>query len=135
MGRVILDTGVLVDGYRGRSDAGAITAGDDAAVPAVVVAEYLHGVLLTPDPERADQQRSFLQQVLRLAPVLDYTHRVAEEHAVLLAHVRRTGTPRGSHDLIIAATARATGRTVLTTDGRARFGDLPGVSARLSPAR
>jgi tRNA(fMet)-specific endonuclease VapC len=34
-----------------------------------------------------------------------------------------------AHDLIIAATARATGRTLITTDGRARFEELPGASA------
>ena len=32
------------------------------------------------------------------------------------------------HDLIIAATAVATGRTVLTTDRKANYHDLPGVT-------
>jgi predicted nucleic acid-binding protein len=39
------------------------------------------------------------------------------------------GTPRGAHDLIIAATARATSRTVVTSD-RTGFIDLPGVNVR-----
>jgi hypothetical protein len=34
----------------------------------------------------------------------------ANEHAALLAHVQRTGIPRGRHDLIIAATARTADR-------------------------
>lgn len=131
MARLVLDTGVLVDAYRGRLDLAVITSSDNTAVPAVVVAEYLHGVLLTPDPDRAERQRTFLHEVLDLAPVLDYTREVANEHATLLAHVQRTGTSRGAHDLIIAATARAAGRTVLTTDIRARFGDLPDVRTRL----
>lgn len=131
MARLILDTGVLVDAYRGRLNLAVITRSDNAAVPAVVVAEYLHGVLLTPDPDRAERQRTFLQEVLNFAPVLDYTHEVANEHAALLAQVQRTGTPRGPHDLIIAATARIADRIVLTTDSRARFGDLPDVHARL----
>jgi len=42
-------------------------------------------------------------------PVVDYTLEVAVQHAALLAHVRRVGRPVGAHDLIIAATARATG--------------------------
>lgn len=33
--------------------------------------------------------------------------------------------------LIIAATALATGRTVLTTDARAAFDQLPGVTVRV----
>jgi tRNA(fMet)-specific endonuclease VapC len=61
--------------------------------------------------------------------VLDYTEATAACHARLIAHVRRSGTPRGAHDLIIAAHAAQTGRTVLTSGARARFADLPGVSA------
>ncbi len=41
----------------------------------------------------------------------------------------RTGSTGGAHDLIIAAHALQSDRTVLTFDAKARFGDLPGVSA------
>ena len=51
----------------------------------------------------------------------------ARAHARLIAHVRRTGQPRGAHDLVIAATAASTARAVATLDARARFADLPGV--------
>jgi tRNA(fMet)-specific endonuclease VapC len=61
--------------------------------------------------------------------VMDYTAATAALHARLLAHVRRSGTPRGAHDLIIAAHAAQTGRTVVSRDVRARFSDLPGVTA------
>jgi tRNA(fMet)-specific endonuclease VapC len=56
-----------------------------------------------------------------------YDLQVAEAHAALLAHVRRKGTPRGAHDLIIAATARAREREVVSFD-RSGFAKLPGVS-------
>jgi hypothetical protein len=59
--------------------------------------------------------------------VLDYTPVAAAHHARLLAHVRRSGRPRGAHDLIIAAHAAETGRLVLTRDAKARFSDLPGI--------
>jgi tRNA(fMet)-specific endonuclease VapC len=42
--------------------------------------------------------------------------------------VHRSGRKRGAHDLIIAATAVATNRTVLTGDRKAQFGELPGVA-------
>ena len=61
--------------------------------------------------------------------MLDYTQITAPHHARLLAHVRKSGTPRGAHDLIIAAHAAESGRLVLTRDDKARFGDLPGVTA------
>jgi tRNA(fMet)-specific endonuclease VapC len=66
--------------------------------------------------------------VLDAVPVVPYDEVVAEVHARLLAHVQRIGRPRGAHDLIIAATASATGRLLLTTDARARFAELPGLA-------
>ena len=61
--------------------------------------------------------------------VLDYTQATAAHHGRLLAHVGRSGSPRGAHDLIIAAHAAQTGRTILSRDAKARFGALPGVRA------
>lgn len=129
MDRLILDTGVLVAAVRSR-----LTVPDDAdvAIPAVVIAEYLAGVRLDPDAGRRAAQSAFLDEVLAVVPTCDYTRSVAEHHADLLAHTAREGKPRGPHDLIIAATARATGRTILTTDVRARFGELPDVSALIA---
>lgn len=131
MAGLILDTCVLVAAARGRGEIAAVSGDDDLAIPAIVVAEYLAGVALTRSAERAVEQQSFLTRILGAVPVIDYDLRVARAHAVLLAHVRRLSEPRGAHDLIIAATARATGRTVLTTDASARFGALPDVEERL----
>ena len=86
---------------------------------------------LTPIPGRSVAQRAFLDEVLEVLPVHEYDRDIAEHHAALLAHVQRTGSKRGAHDLIIAATARAADRTVLTTDERARFEELPDVTVRL----
>src|ERR1022692_1484971 len=73
--------------------------------------------------------RAALAAIRPAADVLDYTQATAAQHGRLLAHVRRSGAPRGAHDLIIAAHAAETGRTILSRDAKARFGDLPGVSA------
>ena len=72
---------------------------------------------------------AFLDDVLQVIPVLDYDREVAEVHAELLAHVRSQGRPRGAHDLIIAATAKTAGRTVVSADDSA-FADLPGVQVQ-----
>lgn len=128
MARLILDTGVLVAAVRGRLDLEELTDDDDVTAPTVVIAEFLTGVLLDPDPARRAVQKAFLEDVLSVIGVEDYDPAIAEHHAELLAHVRRTGQQRGAHDLIIAATARATGRELLTTDGKARFHELPDVS-------
>jgi tRNA(fMet)-specific endonuclease VapC len=128
---VILDTGVLVAVVRRRLAIDVVAATDDVALPAIAVAEFLTGVELDSDEDRRAVHRSFLEDVLDVVPVADYTAQTAAHHAALLAHTRRTGRPRGPHDLIVAATARATGRVLVTTDSKADFGDLPDVAVRL----
>lgn len=90
------------------------------------MAELWAGVELANARHHASRER-FVQSVLQVAPVIPYDEGVARRHAVLLAHVHRTGRRRGAHDLLIAATAARTGRTVLTTHAAARFADLPDV--------
>lgn len=101
------------------------------AVAAVGIAEYLTGLAGQTDPARQASGRAFLAEFRAIVPSIPYDDAIAEHHAELLTHVRTEDTPRCAHDLIIAATARATGRTVVTTDRRAKFGELPGVDARL----
>lgn len=105
----------------------ALRDDDDVVIAAVTVAELMVGVELANAKHRADRE-AFLADLLATVPVENYTLDVAAEHARLLAHTRRTGRSRGAHDLVIAATATTTGRTILTTDASAAFGDLPGVA-------
>jgi tRNA(fMet)-specific endonuclease VapC len=95
-------------------------------VAAITVAELRVGVQLARG-NRRDKRERFVEAVLDAISTEPYDLDVAEAHAALLAHVRRRGTPRGAHDLIIAATARARGRQVVSFD-RSGFGELPGVS-------
>lgn len=130
---MILDTGVLVALERGRpATVDTISADDDLAVAAVTAAELLVGVQLA-DHTRRDARSALVEAVLTSIPVISYDLTVAREHARLLAHTRRTGRTRGAHDLLIAATAAATRRTVLTTDASG-FADLPGVATRIVSA-
>lgn len=130
MERLILDTGVLIAIERRKVALDdALADGDDPAIAAVTAAELLLGVELADNTNRLARQ-SFVDTVLATVPVEEYTVDVARAHARLLAHVRKTGQPRGAHDLIIAATALASARTVVTYGKRARFDDLPGVRVR-----
>jgi len=129
--RLILDTGVLISSVGGQYDLSVMADEDDMALPAVVVAEYLAGLLVDNEHGRRTVQRAFLDEVLSVIPVAPYDHKVAEHHAELLAHTRRTGRKRGTHDLIIAATALATNRILVTTDECARFDELPKLRTRL----
>ncbi|MEO3752601.1 PIN domain-containing protein [Streptomyces sp. B6B3] len=130
MGRVILDTGVLAAADRGRVELAELlrTRDDDVSIAAVTAAELLQGVELAGDELIARRRQAFVDAVLAVVPVDDYTLDVARAHARLLAHVRRSGKPRGAHDLIIAATAVVTNRTLITTDVKANFDELPGIT-------
>lgn len=126
--RLILDTNVLIAYERGTINRTALDA-DELAIAAVSVAEYRVGIELADTPGRAADRARALVAITSAVDVLEYTEATAAYHAKLLAHARRTGTPRGAHDLIVAAHAMQTDRIVLTFDAKARFGDLPGVSA------
>lgn len=126
--RLILDTNTLIAYERGQFDAASLDD-DDLAIAAVTVAEFRTGTELADTPARAADRARVLAVITDTVTVLDYTARTAADHARLIAHVRRTGTPRGAHDLIVAAHALEHGRTVVSLDAKAKFGDLPGVHA------
>lgn len=129
MSLVLLDTTFLIDAERDALGLeAAISDDDDVAVAAISLAEMLVGVELA-STRRRPRREAFVTDVVASIPIVSYDLSVAREHASLLAAVKLAGRPRGAHDLIIAATARATNRKVLTADPDA-FDDLPGVDFR-----
>lgn len=126
--RVILDTTALIDYERGVLDRAALDD-DELAIAAITVAEYRTGIELADTAERAAARARALAVIVDALEVLEYTEATAVHHARLIAYVRRSGTSRGAHDLIIAAHAAQTGRVLLSRDATARFADLPGVTA------
>jgi tRNA(fMet)-specific endonuclease VapC len=126
--RLILDTTILIAYERGIMDRSSLDD-DELAIASVSVAEYRAGIEMTDTAGRAAERARALVAITSAVDVLDYTQATAAHHGRLLAHVRLSGSPRGAHDLIIAAHAAQTGRTILSRDARARFGEIPGVSA------
>lgn len=101
---------------------------DDVAIAAISVAELAVGVELA-DGKRRAERAAFVAAVLDAISVETYDVDVAQAHGALLAHTHRSGQLRGAHDLIIAATARARGREVVSADSGG-FAELPGVTVR-----
>lgn len=125
----MLDTNVLIVAERSAFDLDSLIADDDEpAVAAITIAELGVGVEIATG-KRRQVRRAFLDDVVSSLPILGYDLEVARVHTGLLLAVRKSGRPRGAHDLIIAATAKATGRVVVTAD-RSGFDDLPGVDVR-----
>jgi tRNA(fMet)-specific endonuclease VapC len=104
---------------------------DDVAIAAITIAELIVGSELA-DNERRTKREAFLDAALEAFSVEGYDLDVARAHGALLAHTRRVGQPRGAHDLIIAATARAKRRSILTTD-ETGFAHLPDVQLHKPP--
>lgn len=104
---------------------------DDVAIAAITAAELLVGVELA-DKRRKSARERFVEEILQSIPVETYDVNIARYHARLLAEVTRAGRPRGAHDLMIAATAAARDRTVVTTNV-GHFLDLPDVRVARHP--
>lgn len=126
--RLILDTNILIAYERGAIDRSTLDD-DELSVAAISIAEYRVGIELADTPTRAADRARALATITSVVDVLDYTPATAAHHARLIAHVRKTGTPRGAHDLVIAAHAAESGRMLLSRDAKTRFGTLPGVIA------
>ena len=135
MGRqVILDSGILIASEKDKLDLELVIGHDEPSIAAVTAMELLVGVDRS-GPGWRDEQALLIEGYFTVFPIEIYTLDVARMHAALSNHVRKIGQSRGAHDLIIAATAAVTGRTLLTTDAKAGFDELPGVTAEVVPVR
>lgn len=130
--RLILDTSVLIASERSRAALPTVVADDDdLVIAAITVAELRTGIELADDshrPARVD----FLSRILETLPVEPYDLATAQAHGRLLAHAHRSGRTRGAHDLLIAASAVARRRILVTTDTTAQLDELPGVECLVS---
>ena len=91
MGRVVVDTGVLIAAERGR---GRVPDDDEVAIAAITAAELLLGVELADDRHRSSRAAS-VETILNSFEILDFDLTAARHHARLVAHARSTGSPRG----------------------------------------
>jgi tRNA(fMet)-specific endonuclease VapC len=127
---VILDTGVIIAFERGTLDVDAVLGADDAAIAAITAMELLVGVERADEAHRQGRTRH-VEAILSSVPVVDYTLEIARVHARLAVRAMSLGKPRSAHDMIVAATAAAEGRVLLTMDASADFTELPGISTEL----
>ncbi|MGH3181245.1 MAG: PIN domain-containing protein [Streptosporangiaceae bacterium] len=114
---------------RGKLDVDEALGTDDAAIAAITAMELLVGV------ERADEAHRqtravHVEALLSSLPIENYTVDVARVHA-RLAQAMKSGETRSAHDMMIAATAAATDRVLLTTDSSAHFEKVAGVRAEI----
>lgn len=125
---LLIDTSVLVAAERGLLDLDRLLADyadERVALAAISASELLHGVHRLKGVARA-RTEAFVERVLAALPVVPFDLAAARVHAILSADLRAKGTPVGSHDLIIAATAVLRDDVVATRDLRS-FPKIPGL--------
>ncbi|MGB8032184.1 MAG: PIN domain-containing protein [Terracidiphilus sp.] len=99
---------------------------EEIKLAAITVAELSRSVERATGVHRARRQK-YLQAVLSVFEVVPYTKKAAVEHARLWADVEAAGQRMSPHDLMLAATARDSGATIVTFNTR-RFAAVPGLT-------
>lgn len=127
----LIDSSVVIDlERRGRSPADlARLVSGPIALASVTASELLVGVHRAAPLERRTRRRAFVELVFALTPILPFDLEAARIHARLWADLAGAGRQIGHNDLLIAATALASGYDVLTLNVR-DFGRVPGLVVR-----
>jgi predicted nucleic acid-binding protein len=113
----LLDTSVLI----AADDRGDGERPTTAAISVVTLGELRAGILRAPDERTRSARQARLTAVRARLIALPVDETVAEHYGDALAHARSAGRSAKATDLLIIATARATGRTLYTLD-RAQAG-------------
>ncbi len=114
---IIIDSSVLIELERRGLPLGALAAGglkDPLAISSMVAAELLAGVERADSEPRRAKRRAYIESLLDCLPVIPFDLAAARIYAGLWQQLSVAGTPIGSHDLIIGATALAYDYAVLT---------------------
>ncbi|MFW5699242.1 MAG: type II toxin-antitoxin system VapC family toxin [Planctomycetota bacterium] len=107
---------------------------DDMALPALVRAELLAGAAKLPDPAGARLERHYRANVFPLfAAVLPFAQAAADVYATARADPDAAGQTMPDMDLLIAATAIASGHVLVTGNAR-HFARLVPYGLRLCSA-
>lgn len=126
----LLDTSALSELIKRRPNEGLIARlrqqpPETLCTAAICVMELHYGASLRPDHETF--WRRVRQEILSRVQVIDFGEPEALVAGALLAYLKRTGKPVGLEDVLIGATARAHGYTVVTHNVR-HFDLLPEVN-------
>ena len=92
------------------------TLPEHSAVSVVTLGELHGGVLSAPDEAVRDHRERVVEAVSALFEPIEVDACVAMHYGQVLAHARKEGRERQPMDLLIIATAAATGRTLITRD-------------------
>jgi predicted nucleic acid-binding protein len=128
---VILDSSIVIDHESDPDGLASLLADyDEAAIAAITMSELLVGVLLTSDGAPRERRRARVETFLAGMPVIAFDSVTARVHASVIADLEQRGERIKANDALIAATALAHGRELLTADER-DFSRVTGLSLRI----
>lgn len=114
MGLVIdSDVWILAERSGGKLDLARWSAYGGAYMSAITASELLVGVERASTTQRKAQRGAFVENLLSIIPVLEFSMPVVRTHARMVAALSKNVTA-GAHDAIIAATALHHGHALLT---------------------
>jgi len=108
----LLDTSVVIGGV----SASAAGLPESAAISVITVGELRAGVRLAEDPSVRGARQRRLNAIREAFEPLPVDELVTEHYGDILALARSTGRASKATDLLIVATAAATGRALHTLD-------------------
>jgi predicted nucleic acid-binding protein len=126
----LIDSSVLIAIERERVALTTVLAEhgeEEVVIAAITASELLHGVHRAKSAKQRTRREAFVEQLLTALTVIPFDMVVARVHARLWADLATKGINIGAHDLLIAATALATGAPVATRDDRS-FPRIPGLT-------
>lgn len=125
---LIVDTNVFILFERRAApvDVSSWAPSEDVFISVVTVSELLMGVHRANNETRRNRRSAFVEAIIAGISALEFTTEIARLHAELAAELTRCGQLIGAHDLIIAATARHYGLSLLT-DNFDEFSRVPGL--------
>ncbi len=126
----MLDSSVLIATERGRFDLPKLLAAhptEPFLIAAITASELLHGCERAGTPGVKERRVRFVEGVLQDFAVLPFTLAEAREHARIWARLTAMGANIGERDLLIAATALASGLDLATLN-HGEFVRVPGLA-------
>jgi predicted nucleic acid-binding protein len=123
----LLDTSIVI----AAGDAVVLDPGQSAAISVITLGELRAGVALAADPQMRAARQARLAAVKAAFRPLPVDEPIAEAYGEILAIARTQQRISKATDLLIIATARATGRMLLTLDNaQTQLARAVGVPAR-----
>ena len=125
---LIVDTNVFIRFEKSESplDFPSWDSSQKVYISVITVSELLMGVHRANTDARRQRRSAFVEAVISGVGVLDFTVAAARVHAEIHADLATKGKLIGAHDLIIAATARCHGVSLLTENVQ-EFSRVPGL--------